>query len=277
MCDTLQVMKFSIFVIVFFAWPLFTFAGDLSFNPERCSANLQGEAVVYSNDFKWNLTLDEIKNLANILYKSEKRLAQRAYYDETMQSFVFPNPSERGGLIKIPAQFIKTISRHIEKAFERGYIDAVIFPDMGHSHFLIPIDFYKKDIESLSNQKINLIYERIMNNNEVKVMYHTAEQLRFLDENKKLIDDKKIQWRYFTRNLVGHNSPEPELELVDATATSLANTMSSARGYYWWGAGFNIHANEKACFKFQKNGKTMYFDLSLKDLEPSPDSDTGDL
>lgn len=227
---------------------------------------------MYSSDFKWNLTLEEIKNLANVMYKSEKRLARRAYYDEAFKTLVFPYDSSRGGNVKIPDQFVKTIAKHVEKAFQRGYIDAVMFPDMGHSHFLIPNDFYKKEIDPIPVNQFNVLYEKIFKNKDIKIVYHTAEQLQVMDENKKLIDDKKLQWRYFTRNLVGHNTVDPDIELVNATATSIANTVGEASGYYWFGAGFNIHANKNGCLEFKKDGKVMYFDLSLFDLEPAPGS-----
>lgn len=239
---------------------------------KRCMAELPGEIPVYSTDFKWNLTLEEIKNLANIMYNSEKRLARRAHYDGVMKSLVFPDDATRGGNVRIPEQFVKTVAKHVEKAFSRGYVDALIFPDMGHSHFLVPMSFYKKEIAPLPVNQFNILYEKIMKNKEVKVVYHTAEQLQVMDENKKLFDDKKLQWRYFTRNLVGHNTPDPDIELINATATSTANTVEKVSGYYWWGAGFNIHANQNGCFEFKKDGKTLYFDLSLYDLEPAPGS-----
>lgn len=239
---------------------------------KRCIADLPGEVPVYSSDFKWNMSLEEVRNSAVTMYKSEKRLAKRAYYDEAAKSYVFPQDASRGGNIKIPEQFSKTIAKHVEKAFQRGYIDAVMFPDMGHSHFLIPDAFYKKDISPIPVTQYNLLYEKIFKNKDVKIVYHTAEQLKVTDEDKKLIDDKYLQWRFYTRNLVGHNTPDPDIELVNATATSQANTIGEVSGYYWWGGGFNIHANQNGCFEFKKDGKVMYFDLSLEDLAPAPGS-----
>lgn len=263
-------MRKKILLAVLAVLPLAAAAQNVDM--KRCAAELQGEVPVYSSDFKWNMSLDEIKSAADMMYKSEKRLAKRAYYDERMKSFVFPEAAERGGNVRIPVQFIKTVAKHVEKGFEREYIDAVIFPDMGHSHFLIPNAFYKKELEIIPVEKFNLLYEKIMANKDIKVVYHTAEQLKVLDESKKLMDDKKLQWRYYTRNLVGHNTADPDIELVNATTTSPANTMSGMDGYYWWGGGFNIHANKNGCFSFKKAGKTMYFDLSLHDLEPAPGS-----
>lgn len=247
-------------------------SSEIQVDMSRCAEERQGDARVYSGDFKWGMSLQEIRDSAVKMYDSEKRLAERAYYDRSLQQFVFPIDEERGGKAKIPATFIKAVTRHIEKGFARGYVDAVLFPDMGHSHFLIPMDEYKRDIEPLPVNQYNVLYEKIMSNKNVKVVYHTAEQLRVTNEEKKLLDDKYLQWRYYTRNLVGHNNVDPDIELVNATATSAANTMSEQSGYYWWGGGFNVHANKNGCFSYKRDGKTYYFDISLKDLEPDPNS-----
>ena len=246
--------------------------GQTKIDTTRCAPERAGEATVYSTDFKWGMSRDEIRSAATSMYNSEKRLAQRAFYDENTKTMIFPHIESQGGNVKIPAQFIKTIQRHVEKAFERGYVDALMFPDMGHSHFLIPNALYKKELEPLPVNKFNVLYEKIMQMKEVKVVYHTAEQLKVTDENKKLSEDQKLQWRYYTRNLVGHNTAEPDIELVNATAQSAANTMSEsdAPGYHWWGGGFNIHANKNGCFAFKKGNKTLYFDLSLYDIVPEP-------
>lgn len=238
-------------------------------DPKRCLADLPQEPQVYSSDFKWNMSLQDIRDASTKMYNSEKRLAQRAFLNSNNE-LVFPNDEFRGGPIKVPATFVKAVTKHIEKAFERGYIDAVLFPDMGHSHFLIPLDQYKKDIEPIPVSQFNVLYEKIFNNPNIKVVYHTAEQLRVMDENKKLIDDKYLQWRYYTRNLVGHNNANPDVELVNATATSNANTMGEVSGYYWWGGGFNIHANKNGCLSYKKDGKVYYFDISLEDLKSDP-------
>lgn len=240
----------------------------------KCQPERQGEVPVYNSDFKWGMTIEEIINKANEMYSADKRLAKRAYYDEVQKTFVFPEEADKGGNIKIPASFIKSITRHVEKAMERGYVDAVIFPDMGHSHFLVPRKFYDKEIAPLPVSQTNVLYEKIMKNSEVKVLYHTAEQLKSMNEQKKLLEDKQVQWRYYTRNLVGQNTAEPELELVNATAHSEANTAHEQDfpGYAWWGGGFNIHANKNGCFSFKKAGKVYNYDLSLQDLKSPPGS-----
>lgn len=104
-------MKLIISLIV----SLFSFQAVAQINVDlkRCIADLPGEVPVYSSDFKWNMTLEEIRNAAVTMYKSEKRLAKRAYYDEATKSYVFPMDASRGGNVKIPEQFVKTIAKHV--------------------------------------------------------------------------------------------------------------------------------------------------------------------
>lgn len=265
--------KYHLVLCLFFSVSAFA---QTKLDLTRCTADKAGEVPVYSNDFKWGMSLDEIKSKANDIYSSEKRLAKRVYYDSALKTLVFPFSPDRGGNVKIPDAFIKTIQRQVEKAFERGYVDALIFPDMGHSHFLIPEALYQKQLDPIPNDKFNLLYEKMFSMKEMKVVYHTAEQLKVMDENKKLIDDKKLMWRYFTRNLVGTNTAEPEIELVNATATSDANTLGEVAGYHWWGGGFNISASKSGCIPFKKGNQILYFDLSLYDLEPEPGTGGGD-
>jgi hypothetical protein len=246
-------------------------ANALKIDTANCKKELEGEPVVYSEDFKWNMSLEEIQKKADELYNSNKRLKERVYFDEIKKSFIFPFNSVQGGAIKIPENFIVAVTKHVEKAFERKYIDALIFPDMGHSHFLVPKKYYDSVLRDLPVNQTNVLYEKIMAHKDIKVVYHTAEQLKTLDDDRNLLKDKAIQWRYYTRNLLGHNNTNPDLEIHNATAESTANTMSEIPGYHWWGGGFNIHANKNGCFTFVKDGKKMYFDLSLKDIEPAPE------
>lgn len=256
---------------LFYVLVLFSLAAQGQVNP-RCNPEAAGETPVYSSDFRWGMTMTDITSKANEMYSSGKRLAKRAYYDSSLKTFVFPFDSERGGNIKIPASFIKAVQRHVEKAFERGYVDALMFPDMGHSHFIIPEALYQKVIDPIPVNQFNLLYEKMFAMKEMKVVYHTAEQIKVMDQEKKLLDDKKLQWRYYTRNLIGQNLPEPDVEIFNATAQSEANTVGEVEGYHWWGGGFNINASKDGCFAFKKGNKTFYFDLSLYDLESAPGS-----
>ena len=262
------IMKKHVLFTMTLAFSLHSYAFDI--DTANCKKEAPGEIGVYEEDFKWNMSLEEIRNKAQELYQANKRLHERAYYDETLKSFVFPFTPVQGGTIRIPNNFIIAVTKHVEKAFERKYIDALLFPDMGHSHFLVPQKYYDKELRDLPVNQTNILYEKMMANKDVKVAYHTAEQLTTLDNENNPIKDKSVQWRYYTRNLIGHNNLNPDLEIFNATETSNANTMHEIPGYHWWGAGFNIHANKGGCFAFMKNGKKMYFDLSLKDIEPKP-------
>lgn len=265
-------MKFS---SIFIVLCLISYSAFAQVNP-RCTPEKADEIPVYSGDFNWGMSMTDIADKANEMYSSGKRLKKRAFYDSALKSYVFPFDAERGGNVKIPGSFVKAIQRHVEKAFERGYVDALMFPDMGHSHFIIPEDIYQKVIDPIPVNQFNVLYEKMLAMKEMKVVYHTAEQIKVMDGEKKLLDNKKLQWRYYTRNLIGQNLLEPDLEIFNATAQSVANTVGEVEGYHWWGGGFNINASKDGCFSFVRAGKTFYFDLSLYDLESSPGSGSGD-
>ena len=84
-----------------------------------------------------------------------------------------------------------------------------------------------------------------------------------------MVDDRRVQWRLFSRNLVGDNRGEGRLELRQEPGHRF-NTLSGLPGHFWYGAGFNISANKDGCFAADVRGKTLRFDLSLYDL-PEPD------
>jgi hypothetical protein len=87
-------------------------------------------------------------------------------------------------------------------------------------------------------------------------------------EEGQFVEDRHVQWRFFTRNLVGHNKNQGKIELLHNETHSHNTAREYDEGYRYWGAGFYISANKNGCFAYQNNGKTFYFDLSLKSLEP---------
>ena len=253
---------------------------DLSDAKQRCSSPLEGEPVVYSQDFKWGYEFDEMANRYQEIYESGKRLHMRAYYDQSQDHFVFPG--ERLGkkyTVKIPEHFIANIAIHLEEGLKRDYADYVFFPDIGHSHFFVPNKFYDEVIRPLPVADRAKRYELMMQHEGVKVLYHTAEQLGMKDrETKELFDDDYLRWRYYTRNLVGYNNGARKVEIHKKLNDGF-NTVHDHDGgdYKYWGAGFNVSASKDGCFAFKtKEGETHYFDLSLEDLPFDPGKSTGD-
>jgi hypothetical protein len=203
------------------------------------------------------------------IYQAPKRLPKRAFWDEKSQLLKLPFDSGRGGDIAISETFIHSIVRHIERAFELKYVDAVFFPDMGHSHLLIPDGLYQDKYDKYPINQMSLMYQEMFRDPQVNILYHTAEQLNTLDQNDVVLLDPKIQWRYKTRNIVGQNQPATDLRVLQ-NPESKANTVGGEVGYRWWGGGFNLSGNQRGCFEYRAHGKVYFFDLSMSDLEPDP-------
>ncbi len=218
-------------------------------------------------DFIWEYTLDLMREAFNKIYQSdEKRLPARAYWDPIRGALVLPYLPERGGNVVLNDQFIKNLSGHIESAFKNKYIDAVIFPDMGHSHFLIPNKIWSAKYDKYQVSRFSQMYTDLFSDIELKILYHTAEQLKLLDENRKVINDPKIQWRHKTRNVVGLNNGSNKL-LVLKNPESAVNTVNALAGHFWYGAGYNISSNKNGCLQYKKENQIFRFDISLFDLQ----------
>lgn len=240
-----------------------------------CQKENANDPKLFSSDFHWGMSLDELVENFQKFYSSPKRLAKRGYWNPQQKSLILPFDSNRGGDVKITPRFARQIAQHIEAAYEKTYIDGVFFPDMGHSHLLIPQriwdGYYSKfEVKDFARQ-----FKEMFEDPRIKIVYHTAEQLKTRDDQDNLTQDPRTLFRYQTRNLIGSNRGAVPLELGQAP-DSKYNTIGEVPGYYWWGAGFNLSANEKGCFSYRKDGKEYFFDLSIYDLEPENMSDEGE-
>ncbi|MFT6070603.1 MAG: hypothetical protein ACJAT2_003040 [Bacteriovoracaceae bacterium] len=238
---------------------------------ETCSKETSGP-YVHSDDFNWGMTLEEIRSKGKEIYNSGKRLKNRAFFNG--QQVVMPI-SIFGGVdeVKLTPLFLKSIQKHLEVALGRGYIDAVIFPDLGHSHMFIPMEYYQNVLSPIPVKEKARMYELMLAHPDLKILYHTAEQLTMVDEAKLPLVDREVQWRFYTRNLVGDNQGLGRMELLHE-ASSSHNTSHTYDGKHkYWGAGFNISESKDGCFSFKHKGETKYFDLSFEDLTPSVQND----
>ncbi|WP_374030082.1 hypothetical protein [Bdellovibrio bacteriovorus] len=242
---------------------------------QRCQPLSAHEKALYSNDFRWGFDLPGMMQKFTEIYDSEKRLPRRAYWDAQKNVLKLPYDEFRGGDIEINENFVQSIARHIERAFEAKYIDAVFFPDMGHSHLLIPQQLMTDKYDKYPVQQMSLMYQDMFKDSQVEVLYHTAEQLKALDDNGQVLNDEHIKWRHHTRNIVGLINPTTDLKVLQ-NPQSKANTVGEVPGYYWWGAGFNLSAQKEGCFEYRHNGRVYYFDLSMYDLEPDPNTRSQD-
>ncbi|MBT5095209.1 MAG: hypothetical protein HOM21_13230 [Halobacteriovoraceae bacterium] len=232
---------------------------------QRCTKPGPSEPHLYSSEFHWNMTVPELNKIFPAVYNSGKRLKHRAYFEA---GFKLPHiPNQKTTLLT--ENFIKSLITQVEEAHRRGYVDALIFPDMGHSHFFIPQEFYDRELNAIPVSDYHLFYQKLLAHKELRILYHTAEQLKMTEEGRPLAD-RHLGWRFYTRNLVGRNDQSKILEIIHAPETRANTTHNYRPGYKYWGAGFNISASIDGCFPYEVDGKLKYFDLSFEDLTSEP-------
>ena len=241
----------------------------------RCAPPSSQEEVVYSNDFKWGMSLEEMKTKFEEMYHSGKRLKSRAFHNGKDVVLPINNYGGETTYARLTKEFIQNVTDHIEQGLKNTYVNYIMFPDMGHSHIFIPQKFYEEVLASIPAGEKHLRYEKMLAHEGVRFLYHTAEQLSMVDENGQLSEDRKVQWRFFTRNLVGYNDGSKRVELLHNEEHGHNTARSYHPGYRYWGAGFNITGTSKGCFPYQYKGKTYYFDLSLEDLPMNSSSGNG--
>lgn len=255
-------MKF-LSILLLFCLPVTSFSVEKVVRAKTCTVQDSSEPIVHNEDFAWNSTLPEIMRRADRLYLDGKRLKERAFINEQGQIVIPINVIGETRYVRLEDHFIKSIRAHIENALKRNYVDAIIFSDMGHSHFFIPKDFYEKELQGIPTNEREKLYEKMLAHQGLKILYHTAEQLKMRDGDGELVDDRHIQWRFFTRNLVGDNRAQGHLELIHQEDHNYNTGRSYDENYRYWGAGFYLTANKDGCFPFVHKGKTYYFDLNL--------------
>lgn len=230
----------------------------------RCAPPGAGEEKIFQSDFHWNYSLPEMKARFAEMYASPKRLDRRAYWDGAAGKLMLPHDAARGGDLEITQDFVAAVARHIERAFELDYIDAVFFPDMGHSHLLVPDRLWAEKYSGYPVARMSDLYRDMFADPRLKIFYHTAEQLKMLEDGQ-LVADERVRFRHKTRNISGPITADAELT-VHQNPESPANTAHGAPGHHWWGAGFNFSAQKDGCFVYRNGGKEYRFDISLYDL-----------
>lgn len=263
--------------------PVYSFAGEagaaavdsVSFSAQdwqhirsQCVPERDSDLFLHWEDFGSDYSRETLLAHSETIYASERRLRYRAFFDEASGDFRIPWAKEPGRSLFLPENFIKSVTRHIEMALERQYVDAVNFADMGHNHFNIPEERFLEHYAKIED--FGLVYEQYLADPTMLMAYHTAERLKMAerDERRRVIvsNDRYYGWRYYTRNLVGENSPEPKLDIY-LEKEFIFNTIKAIEGYHW-AAGVLISANKNGCFPYSYKGKTFYFDISLSDLTP---------
>ena len=237
----------------------------------RCTRPAEDSPIIFSSDYMWNYTPELMGKKFEEMYQSDKRLFERAFFDEESRQFLLPGSEARGGAVVLPKRLIENVRKHIEKALLRGYVEYVFFPDMGHSHLFYPRQLWETEYAPFPVSKLSSMYSQLFDDPELRLLYHTAEQLQMLDENDEVLDDRHIRWRFFTRNLVGDNAYLSQIDLLHAP-THASNTSRRLPGYRYHGSGFAISANKDGCFPYVADGVTYWFDFSLSDPPPEESS-----
>jgi len=236
---------------------------------ERCQPPEENEPVVYSTDFKWGYSSEEMGARFDEMYASGKRLKDRAYYDAAQERFVMPLTEAWGGQTFASKRLVENIRLHIETALASGYADYPFFPDMGHTHLFISQEHWDSTYKDCEVSEFGERFTLLFDDPKVKLLYHTAEQLQVLDDDGNLLDDKHLRWRFSTRNLVGDNDGAGITNLLHEP-DSKANTSRTLEGHQYFGSGFNITATKDGCFPYVHNGKVYHFDISMTDLSRDP-------
>ncbi len=238
--------------------------------PLPCPPQSDLEPLVYMSEFKWGQTLEQMRVKFKENYESGKRLKARAYFDESEDSYVLPKST---GKVKISANTIRNITRHVEHSLERRYADFVFFPDMGHSHFFVPNADWAS-ISDIPPDQQHLVYSKLLSLPGLKVLYHTAEQLSVREGERgkgPFPQDKILLWRYFSRNPIGDNVTGDNVAPYFAFTNQSYNTIQELKDHRFWSGGFSISASKDGCFAYKSPDDKIYrFDLSLEDLPYSP-------
>ncbi len=233
----------------------------------RCYKPSISEPVVTQRDFRWGVSHAANRAKGVEIYYSGKRLYLRAYYDKERQAFVMPHTlvgDERP--ILLTNQFIESVAHHIETGLRNKYSEAIVFSDMGHSHLYFTKPHWENEYKDfVLNNSQSKVYEKMLADKELRMLYHTAEQIKLKDKGQVLADAWS-QWRYHSRNVFGYANGQKQLEVLYAKDNKRYNTVIEIDGHHRWSAGFNISASSEGCFAYKVNGETRYFDISLESL-----------
>jgi hypothetical protein len=237
----------------------------------RCTPPRSFDPILDASTFSGKFTEAQMKELYEDVYQRPERLLNRVGY-EVDGRFISKNLDKPEEQTVFGERLIKGVILQVEEILKRDHARYVFFPDLGHSHFFIPLDYYDTQMKGRRLQ-INEALTVAMQSEGLKVLYHVAEKLIMTDENKKVLPDVDAQWRFHTRNPTG--DLEGNIKILKDFSTEGANTARNLEGYRYY-SGFNISANENGCFPFEtKTGEINYFDLSAWDLPYASSSNVG--
>lgn len=275
---------FKILVILTILAPAFSWAqgNQTGFNWEqakiRCTTHYKDSPELFMGTFSWGYSLLEMEDKFNEVYDSGERIFLHAHYDRQEDHFFAWLDDKPDQAVKLTEAFVKSVTLQIETSLSRGYASFVFFPDMGHSHLYFPEEHWQKVYAKADTSPANRQqhYENMLADPAMRPLYHLTEQLQMMDENKDLIDDQILKFKYWNRNFLGYNNSTTDYSIEVAPKEEKYNTVKSIDGYHSWSAGFAISASKDGCFPYRdKNGQIRFFDIALKDPRYDPKTSGG--
>lgn len=243
---------------------------DIEEAKTRCTTHFSDSPKLYMNEFSWGYTLEGMAAKFEEVYQSGNRIGRHANYNEATDSFsLYLGQYDNDTPFEITENFIKSVTLQIETAHEQGFGEFVFFPDMGHSHLYFPTDHWETEYAEKEFSKEER-YAKMLADPLMRPLYHLTEQLQMQDENKEVMDDPILSFKYWHRNFMGYNNETKNFD-VPVNTTGNYNTVGELPGYHRWGAGFAVSASKDGCFAYRdKKGDKRYFDISLHDPEYDP-------
>jgi hypothetical protein len=185
-----------------------------------CGPQSSSEDLISRDDFPWGQSLEEISALSDAIYKSSKRIKDRAY--TTNGSIILPVEESKASAwgfdfdeLVLDQSFVEKLKTHIEKIKLKNYGQELIYSDVGHVHIFASnndINYLKS--EGLESSQAEF-YEKILHSEKTKFLYHTSEQLgapkteieKWRKENRTVIADAlgEIKISPFTKTIEDHS------------------------------------------------------------------------
>jgi len=246
-----------------------TSAFNLDEAKQRCRTQHTQSKNLYRNTYHWGYSVEEMQATFAQIYTAKNRLPDHAEYNEEKKSFFLYYPTAKSAKPFIAtANFIKSVTLHIETVIEKGYASYVFFPDMGHAHLYFPLDYWQKEYAFFDDSFYDSaeFYEKVLADEHMRPLYHLSEQLQMIDGKGQVVNDDILRHKYRHRNFFAKNNGTAEYEILTAPDEKSYNTVSSLKEYMNWSAGFVVSANALGCFPYHdKDGTTRYFDISIFD------------
>lgn len=197
---------------------------------------------------------------AKEVYEASRRLQKRAYWNADAESLVVPYGTTD---IKVSAKFWQGLSGHITQALKRDYANAVVYPDLGHAHLLLPTAAWEAIKNNNSSNETRM--EKVLASDQIQFLYHTAEMIQVKDGDftkGTFPQDPWKLWRYFSRNLLGTTQNQNSLEVVWAGEKAIYNTVRSMPGMTEVSTVYFI-SNHRGCLPYQLDTTTQFFDFTF--------------